>query len=95
MYPSKATQEPLEITPGRDKNQEKGTRKSLEREEMIEGTPIRKMSIGVLKRGTKLKSLRIGGERSHMIGGQGMHLNTGTEKHPKKDKGTGDKEGGV
>ena len=62
---------------------------------MKEGTLIRKMSIGVLKRGTKLKSLRIGGERSHMRGGQGMHLDTDTEKHPKKDKGTGGKEGVV
>ena len=62
---------------------------------MKEGTPIRKMSIGVLKRGTKLKSLRIGGERSHMRGGQGMLLDIDTEKHPKKDKGTGGREGVV
>ena len=62
---------------------------------MREGTLTKKMSIGVLRRDTKLKSLRTGGERSHMRGGQGMLLDIDTEKHLERDKGIGGREGAV
>ena len=45
------------------------------------------------RRDIKLESLKIKEEENHMRGGQGMPQDTGIEKHPERDMGTGGREG--